>query len=221
MFSCSSRMQIMKHYEVVCGLHRRRSCTLWCLFLMAWTSPPYLSWTLPLWEEATPWCPGITCNLTTIQTQRTVLSTCIHLTFKWIKMRNGCKNAVVAINGWCDIWLVLHLGAKTVHSDVMIAESQARRVMEWLWYDDFFPPIGEICWSSAELPVILYGPESFPDIDAGSRTTLPSSHKWILLLAAWMVCMNWTEFQCASNNHSQHLGRRKLITKSNRSEGIK
>lgn len=60
MFSCTSWMQIMKHYEVVCELHRKRSCTLWCLFLMAWTSPPSLSWTPPLWEAGTPWCPGIT-----------------------------------------------------------------------------------------------------------------------------------------------------------------
>ncbi len=73
MFFCCSLMQIMKRYEGVCELHRRRSCTLWCLSLTAWTSPPSLNWTLPLWEAGTPWCPGITYSLPTHQTEHTVL----------------------------------------------------------------------------------------------------------------------------------------------------
>lgn len=61
LFFCSSLMRIMRPWEVVCERHRRKSCTLWCQFLTAWISPPSLSWTPPLWEAGTPWCPGIMC----------------------------------------------------------------------------------------------------------------------------------------------------------------
>lgn len=81
---CCSWMQIMKHYGVVCELHRRKLCTLWCLFLMAWTSPPYLSWTQPLWEAGTPWCLGIIYNNThTTDRQCFFWSLQMNLKFTW------------------------------------------------------------------------------------------------------------------------------------------
>lgn len=66
-----SWMQITKLWEVASVLHRRRSCTHWYLFRMAWTSPPYLSLTPPLWEVETPWCPGMKRKTPTVPTHST------------------------------------------------------------------------------------------------------------------------------------------------------
>lgn len=57
-FSPSSWTRSRRPCERVWEMPRIRSCTPWSLFLMETTSPPYLSSTLPPWEEETRWCPG-------------------------------------------------------------------------------------------------------------------------------------------------------------------